>query len=135
MSAAIGIGTSNLSIEAYISKLQDLAVHTVVDVRAQPFSRFRPHFNRERFGLALKSAGIRYIWMGDKLGNPKDEKGERSLRGFEAFMQTPTYHDGLLELRSLIEKTPGTVALTCAEAKEEECHRQFILQDLHSPEM
>jgi len=82
---------------------------------------------------ALQAAGIDYVWMGDTLGNPKDAKGERTLEGFQSYMQTPSYAEGLARLQALIEKSPGRVALTCAEAKECDCHRKYILEDLAKP--
>ena len=45
-------------------------------------------------------------------------------------MKTPGYAQGLTQLRELIQKSPGRVAISCAEAEEADCHRKFILKDL-----
>src|SRR5262249_46484859 len=102
----------------------------VVDVRSSPFSRFYPHFNKERLAAALKADGIEYIWLGETLGNPKDAQGNRTLEGFKKYMKKTSYQLGLKELMEIIKKVQGKVALTCAEGAEEECHRKFILEDL-----
>lgn len=126
-----GIGTSNKTIEAYLAELKEEGVTVVVDVRENPFSRFRPHFNRPRFQAALEAAGIKYIWMGNTLGNPKSPEGERSLQRFrDHHMQTGAYQLGIDRLLTLVGEVQGRIAVTCAEGNEDNCHRKFILEDL-----
>jgi SNF2 domain-containing protein/uncharacterized protein DUF488/helicase-like protein len=129
-SPVIGIGTSTKTIQAYVKELKDQGVKLVVDVRGSPFSRYYPHFNKERLAAALQAQGIEYVWLGDVLGNPKDDKGTRSLEGFKNYMKSDSYKHGLARLMEIMEKAQGKVALTCAEGAEEACHRKFILEDL-----
>jgi len=126
----IGIGTSNKPIATYIQELKDQGVTIVIDVRGTPLSRFYPHFNKERLAAALKAESIEYLWLGDTLGNPKDAAGQRTLEGFQEYMQTPKYQQGLARLLEILQKAQGKIALTCAEGGEEACHRKFILADL-----
>src|SRR5581483_1618051 len=67
------IGHSNLTLTAFIERLSAAAIDTVVDVRSQPASRFAPQFNRGPLAEALRSAGIRYAFMGDQLGGRPDD--------------------------------------------------------------
>ena len=125
------IGTSNKTIETYIAELQGAGVTDVVDVRGAPFSRFRPHFNRDRMSTSLGALGIKYHWLGDTLGNPQDTHGERTLEGFEhVHMKTPAYETGIGRLMEIMHHASGRVAVTCAEGAEKDCHRKFILEDI-----
>lgn len=126
----VGIGTSNKPLQRYISELRDMGVTTVVDVRANPASQYSPQFNREALRAELEQRGVRYVWMGDTLGNPKDGEGRRSLEGFREYQRTERYREGLAHLVDLVDGNSGTVALTCAEGNEDDCHRKFILNDL-----
>ncbi|MFH1652762.1 MAG: DUF488 family protein [Pseudomonadota bacterium] len=128
----MGLGTSNLSIENFIAELKGTGVEVVVDVRANPMSRFRPHFNRERLKNALEAEGIGYVWMGDALGNPKDENGERTLDGFKKYMQTEKYANGRESLLELMSQHSGNIVLICAEKDENQCHRKLILEDIRT---
>jgi hypothetical protein len=127
---AVGIGTSNKPLKAYIAELKAKGVKVVVDIRAYPRSQRYPHFNRDPLSEALQKAGIEYIWMGETLGNPKDSKGERTLEGFKRYMGTEDYEKGISRLMEIIGSREGMVAITCAEGNEEECHRKFVLEDL-----
>ncbi|MBI4403939.1 MAG: DUF488 domain-containing protein [Deltaproteobacteria bacterium] len=126
----VGIGTSNKKMDAYIKELKDQSVLVVVDVRARPQSQWFPHFNRQRLQASLAENGITYLWLGDKLGNPKDESGKRTLEGFKKIMETDAYKEGMETLMELARKQKGKIALTCSEGKESECHRKLILEDL-----
>lgn len=126
----LGFGTSNRTWDTYVRFLREQGVRALVDVRAHPQSRFYPHFNRGRMESALREEGIEYLWLGQTLGNPKDSEGNRSLEGFRSYMQTPGYREGLRQLREILDRTEGNVALTCAEGRECDCHRRFILEDL-----
>jgi hypothetical protein len=129
----MGIGTSNKSWEEYVGSLLERGVKVLVDVRANPFSRFRPHFNRKQMEAKLKEAGIQYVWLGETLGNPKDTKGMRTLSGFQKYMKTAKYQEGMKVLQEIIRSSKGHIALTCSEGRECDCHRQFILDDLQKP--
>ncbi len=126
----VGIGTSNKSQARYLEELQEHGVRVVVDVRAAPRSRFQPHFNQNRMQEWLSDAGIEYQWLGELLGNPKDVAGQRTLAGFQSYMQTEEYERGITRLLEIIHQARGSVAITCAEGRESDCHRQFIIADL-----
>jgi uncharacterized protein (DUF488 family) len=81
----------------------------------------------------LKEAGIQYVWLGETLGNPKDTKGMRTLSGFQKYMKTAKYQEGMKVLQEIIRSSKGHIALTCSEGRECDCHRQFILDDLQKP--
>jgi hypothetical protein len=127
---AIGIGTSSKRMEWYLKELDYQGVKAVVDIRARPLSQYFPHFNRTSLERALESQDINYIWLGDLLGNPANERGERTLEGFRVYMGSSSYKQGIQQLIGIAKAYPKALAVTCSEGNEEECHRKFVLQDL-----
>ena len=51
------IGHSNHSLERFLALLSKHQVTAVADVRSAPYSRFRPHFNRDALAAALVGHG------------------------------------------------------------------------------
>ncbi|MBK8201040.1 MAG: DUF488 domain-containing protein [Bdellovibrionales bacterium] len=119
-----GIGTSHKSIEEYLVELQRGNVELVVDVRGNPSSRYFPHFSQQNLRSALKGAGIDYVFLGNYLGNPKNEQGERSLAGFIGHQQTDYYKKGIQRLNDYLDQGK-IVAITCAEGKGERLSPQI----------
>ena len=56
------IGHSTHSMEAFVDLLQRHEVTAVADVRAAPYSRFNPQFNRESLASNLEAHGIAYVF-------------------------------------------------------------------------
>ena len=58
---------------AIINLLKNFHMEVLVDVRSSPYSLYCPQFNRETFEKNLKTAGLDYLFFGDRLGGrPKD---------------------------------------------------------------
>jgi uncharacterized protein (DUF488 family) len=114
--AIFTLGTSNRSIQEFIEILKACGVRQVIDVRRFPTSHF-DHCKKENLSKAAEHAGLRYGYVGDRLG------GFRS-GGYEAHMKTETFQDAILEVERLARKEP-TVIL-CAEKIPWKCHRRFI---------
>src|SRR5687768_8952672 len=57
------IGCGLTTIEQFIEKLEIAGVKTVVDVRKNPQSRYRPKFNKAPLESALKAKGIQYLHL------------------------------------------------------------------------
>ena len=69
------IGHSRHAIDAFIDLAEHHCISLFVDVRGQPYSRFNPQYNRERFRESLAEHGIDYSWLGARLsGRPTDAK-------------------------------------------------------------
>ena len=110
------IGHSNRSIEDFISLLMKHGIQILVDVRRFPTSKHE-HFKRENLEKYLEKYGIKYIYLGDKLG------GYRS-GGYKSFTQTEEFRRGIEHLEE-IAKT-GVTAIMCAERFPWRCHRKYI---------
>ncbi len=122
------LGHSRHAIEAFAELARRHGVGVIVDVRGQPYSRFNPQFNRERFRDALAGHGIDYLWFGDRLsGRPKEPEfhGPDGKVLWDKLRRWPALHEGLAEV---FERAAGArLALVCAEEDPMRCHRRFLL--------
>jgi uncharacterized protein (DUF488 family) len=131
MSAAanpvLTIGHSTHSAEAFIALLRMHGVDAVGDVRSSPFSRFKPHFNRELLERDLRVNGIRYIFLGRELGaRPEDPSCYAHGRvQYARLAQTELFQSGLD--RVMQGAARFRVALMCAEKEPLECHRTLLV--------
>jgi uncharacterized protein (DUF488 family) len=62
----------------FVAALASAGVTHLVDVRTAPYSRFKPEFAREPLAAAVKTLGIRYVFMGAELGG--QPAGSRTTR-------------------------------------------------------
>jgi uncharacterized protein (DUF488 family) len=125
------IGHSTRSIEEFLDLLARQAIRILVDVRAIPFSRHNPQFNKDALSKSLEKAEIAYHHFADLGGRRKslsDSKNtgwrNASFRGYADYMQTPKFQAALHELTILAARSP--TAIMCAEAVPWRCHRSLI---------
>jgi uncharacterized protein (DUF488 family) len=111
------VGHSALPSDDFIVLLERYAIGTVADVRRFPTSRKNPQYSQEALHAALTAAEMDYVWLGDDLG------GYRS-GGYEPYMQTDGFHEGLTRLEEIAGRS--TTAIMCAEKLFSRCHRRFI---------
>ena len=127
----IGIGYQGRSDLEVMAELRQAGVRLVVDVRANPYARGKKSLlNRNRAEHALGEHGIRYIWLGEMLGNPRNASGQRTMEGFREYMKTLRYEQGLQRLLEVLEHAEGVVALFCLEREDLDCHRHLIMEDI-----
>jgi uncharacterized protein (DUF488 family) len=110
------IGTSTRRLDEFISLLRQYGIETVVDVRSFPTSRFE-HFKRDAFERSLRGLGFRYVYLGTELGGYR--RG-----GYEEYMATPNYREGLSKLVEIGRSS--MTAFVCAERLPWKCHRRWI---------
>ncbi len=117
----IGYGTR--SLEEFIVLLHRYEVKYLVDIRSQPYSRFKGEFSRGSLEQALKVESIHYMFMGDSLGGrPKDETCYVDGKVDYAKLQAKDFFgQGIARLHTAWTKQL-TVVLMCAEARPQECH-------------
>ena len=109
----------------FISLLKYYDIKMLVDVRRFPKSTKYPYFNRDRLQHKLDKLGIGYLWLGVLLGGFR--KG-----GYEEYMKTEDYTEGINRLLSAIQNTNCNVAIMCSEKLWFKCHRRFISDTLVS---
>lgn len=110
------IGYAKREISDFINILKEHNVTVLVDVRRFPKSKY-PMFEKENLKNILEKNGLKYVFLGESLGG--------FVRGgYEKYMETQKFKDGLKVLLDLIKNE--TVALMCREKNVKYCHRRFI---------
>jgi uncharacterized protein (DUF488 family) len=120
------IGHSNHAIEHFLSLLGRHRVETVVDVRSRPYSRFVPHFSKERLARLLHEEGLGYVYLGAGLGG-KPVRGEApsAARDYAARVAEPGF--GAAIERLLAAAREGRSAMLCRERDPLDCHRFHLI--------
>ena len=131
------IGHGNLDLEAFISLLKENDVSWVADIRSAPFSQRFPWFNKAPLAEALEDAGVRYLFLGSKLGG-KPREGESSGQWAQGKLnpalvttlsRTQRWGEGLAYLAQVIRSMDDeneTGCLLCSEKDPNNCHRSFV---------
>lgn len=126
-------GYEGLAIDQYITRLQQVGVKTIVDVRQLPLSRKRG-FSKRSFSEALEKSGIAYLHS-PTLGCPKAIRDAYKISGdwdqyttaFMAYLRTQD-----ASIRELAKISRATNAcLVCFEADFNFCHRTFVARAAH----
>jgi uncharacterized protein (DUF488 family) len=116
-------------IDQFITSLQSIGINLIIDVRSSPYSRFNPHFNREKLEKSLMMSNVGYRYMGDKIGgrqsNPYLLLPDGTVN-YRKVQETEKFQEGINEVVSII--TSGKkIALMCAEKEPERCHRFTLI--------
>ncbi len=127
-SAIFTIGHSNQSIESFIAALQEHAIRVVIDVRSSPYSRFAPHFSKRPLEQALARTGIRYVYLGDRLGGLPESGEFYDPDGYVLYGKIAATAPFRQALQQLIEMSADyRVTLMCAEENPAGCHRRLLV--------
>ena len=126
------IGHSNRSISEFISLLKQFSIHTLVDIRATPYSVRFPHFSQVALRESLNSNGIEYHWAGRLLGGNREASNlnlhpaldNDGLKGFAEYMETSQFEKAISQLMNLASR--DKTAIMCAEKLASHCHRSLI---------
>lgn len=131
--ALFTIGHSNHPLGFFLGLLRAHAIDAVADVRSMPYSRYNPHFGRERLAQALRAAGVAYVYLGRELG-AHSEDPDCYVDGraqYDRMAQKPLFREGLD--RVIRGAQARRIALTCAERDPLSCHRTaLIARELHA---
>jgi len=122
------IGHSNHTIERFVELLQRHAVDVVVDVRSSPYSRYATWFNRAPLKASLSEVGIKYLFLGEKLGGLPDGAEFYDEKGhvlYGRLAASPGFVEGIERLSKGI--SDYRVALMCGEENPAECHRNLLI--------
>lgn len=122
----IGYGSRN--IEEFILLLQRHNIQYLVDVRSQPYSKYRPDFTREALSQRVKDAGITYLFMGDSIGGrPADQSCYVNGKvDYTILRDKPFYLTGIQRLQTAVSKDL-VLAIMCSEEKPQDCHRTKLI--------
>lgn len=122
------IGYGARSFDELIAALRRYNIEYLVDVRSQPYSQYKPEYNKAALEQGIREAGLRYVFMGDTLGGrPADSQyysGDKV--DYVKLREAPFYKEGIARLRTALGKGL-TLALMCSEGKPQECHRSKLI--------
>ncbi|MFO7678993.1 MAG: DNA helicase RecQ [Chloroflexota bacterium] len=132
------IGYGKREIDEFLAVLKKHDIAFLIDVRSQPYSRYKPDFSKQALAQHVQNAGIRYVHMGQHLGGrPADPDCHSNGHvDYDKLRQSETYNAGIGRLQDA-HRQRLRVALLCSEGKPEHCHRSRLigetLTDLHIP--
>jgi uncharacterized protein (DUF488 family) len=120
------VGHSNHPIEHFLALLRRHGVEVVADVRSRPYSRFVPHFRKERLARLLEEDGLGYLFLGQELGG-KPVRGDppEGQLDYGARIEEASFHGGILTLLDAV--AARRVALLCRERDPLDCHRLHLI--------
>ncbi|HEY7830458.1 MAG TPA: DUF488 domain-containing protein [Solirubrobacteraceae bacterium] len=122
------IGHSNHTFERFGELLAVGEIECLVDVRSYPYSRIAPQFNREELAVALRPAGMRYLFLGQELGGrPTHEEhyDEQGHARYDRMAEQPAFCMAVQRLLSGCRE--HRIALLCSEGQPRECHRRLLV--------
>ncbi len=124
------IGYGNRTFQPWILALHKYEITHVVDVRAIPESRHWTDFRRAALATSLPDLGLKYLFMGDRLGivegfpreiaymNPADRKF--------ALLPEP-FQIAIDRLKEAALEQDRRIALLCGCLRPDRCHRGRVL--------
>lgn len=132
------IGHSNAPAERVVALLREHTIDVLVDVRSIPASSHAPQFNRRAFVRTLADAGIRYLYMGERLGGrppdpacykngilPHGHANYLNLVDYAKVAARPWYQRAV---RDLLHIGRGRrTAIMCSEEDPRRCHRLHLI--------
>lgn len=123
------IGYGARDIEDLVAILKEHQIAFLIDVRSQPYSRYKPEFNKDALAHRLKQGGVQYVFMGDTLGgrpaDPDCYDGDGKV-DYEKYGQKPFYLEGIERLKKAWQQQLPVVIM-CSEGKPENCHRSMLI--------
>lgn len=121
------IGYAAHTIESFIAALEKFTITAIADVRSQPYSKFKPEFNKENLKKTLIGYGIEYVFLGDNIGAriKAPECYKNGQIDYELISKHPLFQEGVGRLLKGMEKF--SIALMCAEKDPINCHRTILI--------
>lgn len=128
-STVYSIGHGNKTIEDFIRELESFDIRYLIDIRSKPFSKWNPQFNQTSLKMAIERNGIKYVFLGDKLGGLPDDRSCYDSNGkvvYDFMKDKDFFKEGLNRLITANKKAIK-IAIMCSESKPEECHRSKLI--------
>lgn len=125
--AIFTIGHSNHRLEQCIALLHRQQIAVLVDVHSFPISSYEPQFNRQTLQTTLKTAGMKYLFLGEALGGrPADEQSYADGHVLYALVaQSPLFLEGIQRLEKGLQDY--RIAILCSEENPTHCHRRLLV--------
>lgn len=121
------IGYATHTVESFVTALKKFSITAIFDVRSQPYSGFKPEFNRENLKQVLINNDIEYVFLGDNIGArikaPECYKNGHADYGL--ISKHPLFQEGIA--RIVREMKNFSIAIMCAEKDPINCHRTILV--------
>jgi uncharacterized protein (DUF488 family) len=120
------IGHSNHDFDRFLELLRRHGIAALADVRSRPYSRFVPHFSKERLERLLAEQAIDYLYLGAELGGkPKSAEAPASQLDYRSRVEQPDFRAGIDRLLAAAAARP--MAMMCRERDPLDCHRLHLI--------
>ena len=122
------IGYGSRTLDDFVAVLKAHGIAYLIDVRSAPYSRFKPEFSKNALEVYLREQGIRYIYLGDKLGGQPDDPTcyADGKVIYDEVRQRSFFQEGLARVEAAFGRRLRVV-LMCSEGKPEQCHRSKLI--------
>ncbi len=123
------LGYTGRKLETIIQELKAHDVQTLVDIRCNPVSMYRPELSKNNLDQILSGHGIIYIHL-PELGVPRDIRAKAIETGTREVIWE--WYDTVLEsflggnLHYFLNGFDYPIALMCTEIDPHECHRHRL---------
>lgn len=121
------IGYSIHNLDSFINIMKKYKITVIADVRSQPFSKYKPEFNRDTFHNNLKKNKISYIYLGEECG-ARSSNPECYINGkanYKLIANTEIFKNCINRIKKGISKY--NICLMCAEKDPINCHRTILI--------
>ncbi|QGU93996.1 DUF488 family protein [Clostridium bovifaecis] len=123
------IGHSSHNLNYFLYLLRKFRVNSVVDIRSVPFSKYVPHFNKDKLKNFLSLNHIYYIYMAKEFGLIQEDISLFHPEGyldFNKMAKTELFKRGIQRLKIGVDKG-YKIAIMCAEKDPLDCHRSILI--------
>lgn len=123
------IGYSGFTVDEFLHALISHKVNAVIDVRSNPFSEYKPEYNKPALELLLKKKNIYYRNYANEFGARQEDRkffNEGGYLDFEKFSESKQFQEGVKRLCEAMKKGYSFV-LMCAEKHPVNCHRAILV--------
>jgi uncharacterized protein (DUF488 family) len=124
------IGYGNIAVDHLVNLLKKYRIAVLVDIRSRPYSKHSPEYRKQNLESIIISAGIRYLYLGDKLGGMPEGRQFYDNQGnvkYYVLSKDPAYLDGINRIIELSREK--NICLVCAEADPGHCHRGTLVSE------
>ena len=128
------IGYTGRKIEEILKTLLGAGVRSLLDIRENPVSMYRPELSKGNLKILIEKRGIHYFHL-PELGVPRDIRAKAISQGsreiiwewYDQYVVSPYLGSNLHHFFNSVEHP---VALMCVEIDPQECHRHRLCMAL-----
>src|SRR5262245_50888738 len=130
-------GYAGRKLDQILQAMLDAGVRTLIDIRQNAVSMYRPELTKSKLREAVERAGLQYIHL-PELGVPRDIRAKAIASGsrkviwdwYDQYVVEPYLGKNLHHFLNSVEHP---VAMMCAELDPTECHRHrlFVALEQH----